>query len=57
MAYRAALCAADGTATDGRPLPERVADELEVARSVMASGAALDVLDGWAAITAELSAS
>jgi hypothetical protein len=38
-------------------LPERVADELEVARSVMASGAALDVLDGWAAITAELSAS
>ena len=57
VAYRAALCAADGTATDGRPLPERVADELEVARSVMASGAALDVLDGWAAITAELSAS
>lgn len=39
---------------DARPLTDRVADELTVARGVLESGAAWDILAGWAAVTREL---
>lgn len=54
VAYRAAAAAADGEPVDARPLAERLAGELTTVRSVLAAGAALDVLDGWVDITAEL---
>lgn len=54
VAHRAASAAAADEAVDDRPLVDRVRDDLEVARGVLSSGAALDVLDGWAAITTEL---
>ena len=54
VAYRAGVAARAGDPIDGRPLTERVADELDTARAVLSSGAASDVLDGWAEITAEL---
>jgi anthranilate phosphoribosyltransferase len=54
VAFRAATAAATGEPVDERALGERVADELPVARLVLESGAALDVLQGWIAVTQEL---
>jgi anthranilate phosphoribosyltransferase len=54
VAHGAATRAADGRAPDDRPLPERIAEQLPGARNVLASGAALDVLNGWIDITQEL---
>ncbi len=54
VAYRAALAVRTGEPVDDRPLDQRVGGELEPVRAVMASGAALDVLDGWIQVTREL---
>ena len=54
VAHDAAVCAAEGRPVDDRPLLERIGDQLEQTRGVRESGAALDVLNGWIAITREL---
>jgi anthranilate phosphoribosyltransferase len=54
VAYRAAVAAEHARPVDDRPLVERMADELPVAWGVLESAAALDVLQGWIAISAEL---
>ena len=54
VAYRAAVSRGEGVAVDARPLTERVADQLPAARGVLESGAGLDVLTGWIAVTREL---
>jgi anthranilate phosphoribosyltransferase len=54
VAHAAAAATAAGEPIDGRPLAERVAGQLPVVRGVLESGAALDVLDGWIAISQEL---
>jgi anthranilate phosphoribosyltransferase len=54
VAHAAAVATAAGEPIDGRPLAERVAGQLPVVRGVLESGAALDVLDGWIAISREL---
>ncbi len=51
-AYAAALASAAGEPDDARPLGERVADHLPQVRELLASGAALQVLDHWADVTA-----
>lgn len=51
VAFRAATASG---APEDRPLVDRVAAELAVARGVLESGAAWDVLVGWAAVTREL---
>ncbi len=54
VAHDAAVRAAEGQPTDDRPLMERIAGRLEQVRGVRESGAALDVLNGWIAVTREL---
>ena len=54
VAYGAAVAAATGLEPDGRDLSARVAAQLSAMRSVLESGAALDVLTGWVALTQEL---
>ena len=56
VAFAAASAAAAGEPVDDRDLVARVADQLPVVRAVLESGAALDVLDGWIAVTRELAA-
>ena len=54
VAHAAAVAAAEGAAVDERPLAERIADQLPVARGVIEAGAALDVLNDWVELTREL---
>jgi anthranilate phosphoribosyltransferase len=54
VAYDAAVHSAQGQPADDRPLLERIAERLELVRGVRESGAALDVLNGWIAVTREL---
>lgn len=53
-AYAAAVAAATGQDPDGRDLTTRVGEQLPLVHRVMESGAALDVLTGWVAVTQEL---
>jgi anthranilate phosphoribosyltransferase len=54
VTHDAAVRAAEGRPADDRPLVERIAERLEQVRGVRESGAALDVLNGWIAVTREL---
>lgn len=54
VAYRAAIDAAEGRAVDGRPLTERIADQLPAVREVIDSGRALEVLRAWITVTGSL---
>lgn len=54
VAHAAAVADGEGRDPDGRDLLARVAEQLPVAQAVLSSGAALDVLDGWIAVTQEL---
>jgi anthranilate phosphoribosyltransferase len=54
VAYGAAVASAQGEPVDARDLTERVGDQLGVVRGVLESGAAVDILDGWIAVTQEL---
>jgi anthranilate phosphoribosyltransferase len=50
-AYRAAVDAAEGRPVDARPLQDRVAGQLGVARQILADGAAVAVLERWVEVT------
>ena len=54
VAFAAASSAAAGEPVDDRDLVVRVGEQLPIVRAVLESGAALDVLDGWIAVTREL---
>ena len=54
VAFAAASSAAGGDPVDDRDLVVRVGEQLPVVRAVLESGAALDVLDSWIAVTREL---
>lgn len=54
VAFAAAAAANAGEVVDDRPLAERIAEQVPVARGVLEAGAAVDVLDGWIAVTREL---
>jgi anthranilate phosphoribosyltransferase len=54
VAHGAAQATAKGEPVDGREVVERVAEQLGPVRGVLESGAAVDILDGWIAVTQEL---
>jgi hypothetical protein len=54
VAHAAAVAAASGDEPDRGDLTARIGGQLPLIRSVLESGAALDVLTGWVAVTQEL---